>query len=932
MKDLPKAYNPKEVEDEIYRKWEASGYFNPDNLPADEAGRFKEPFSIAMPPPNATAALHVGHSMFLTIQDIMTRFARMSGKKTLWLPGTDHAAIATNFVVERQIWETEKKTRKDLGREEFLRRVDAYVEKTRGTIGSQIRKMGSSCDWSREKYTFSPELSLAVRTVFKKMYDGSLIYRGSRIVNWCPRCGTTLADDEVLHKPLAGTMYYIRYPLAKSKDFLVVATARPDTMLGDTAVAVNPKDPRYKKFVGTTAMLPLLNRELPVIADEHVDMKFGTGAMKVTPGHDQHDFEIAQRHKLDSISLLGEDGKILAESAADYGFESYSGLAADEAREKIVAELTSAGFIEKTEKMEHSVGRCYRCDAVVEPIVSKQWFVNVNGELRIENDEFRKKLKLKEKTTLREMAMAAVKSGAIKIVPERFTKTYLNWIENLRDWNISRQIWYGHKIPVWYCDDCEEVIVAIEEPAECPKCKSVRLLQDPDTLDTWFSSSLWTFSTLGWPLNSVERASPQRGGPNNDLKTYHPTTIMETGYDILFFWVARMVLATGFAVEDIPFQTVYLNGLVRDIGGKKMSKSLRNVLNPLEVIEKFGTDALRLSMVIGTTAGNDLKISEQKIETYRNFVNKLWNISRFILSSQENSPSAPSLTKEGVGGVPEPKSLADQWILSELDNLIAAVHKNFAAYQYGQAGEALYDFTWNKFADWYIEISKIRDNKLEISDSQQILRYVLQNLLRMWHPFIPFVTEHIWSQFNNDLLMIQQYPSPILPLRKGETKRGYENFSALQDLITGLRNLRSEFRQPPAEIFATYIQPAPQWLTDHLPIVEKLARVRVNSQDSEGLSERIVAASIATKKMPYFLWEKSKIYLIIPHFDAAKELALTQKDLNAAEAQIAKYQTQLSKKDFLKKAPPQIVEKLKTDAAAAAGRAEKLQEKIKLLK
>ena len=843
--------------------------------------------------------------MFLTIQDIMTRHARMSGKKTLWLPGTDHAAIATNFVVERQIWETEKKTRQDLGREEFLRRVNEYVEKTRGQIGQQIRKMGSSCDWSREKYTFSPELSLAVRTVFKKMFDAGLIYRGSRIVNWCPRCATTLADDEVQYKTVPGTMYYIRYPLATGKGGVVVATARPDTMLGDTAVAVNPKDARYKKLIGQTLMLPLLNRELPVIADEHVDQKFGTGAMKVTPGHDQHDFEIGQKHKLPIISIFGEDGKITDEAAADYGFEGYAGLTSEAATKKIVDELTTGGFIEKTENIEHSVGHCYRCSTIVEPIISKQWFIGVNSKLKIQSSKFRKQINLKnEEASLKDIATAAVKSGAIKIVPERFTKIYLHWMENLRDWNISRQIWYGHQIPVWYCQSCEEVVVSVETPTECPKCKSDLLTADPDTLDTWFSSSLWTFSTLGWPAETA------------DLKTFHPTTILETGYDILFFWVARMVIMTGFALEDVPFRTVYLNGLVRDITGKKMSKSLRNVLNPLEVIEKFGTDAVRLSMVLGSTPGNDLKISDQKIEASRNFVNKLWNISRFILSSLPSPGDGEGLRERS----PEPKSLADQWILAELDHLISQVDKYFQTYQYGQAGEALLDFTWNKFADWYLEIAKIEKGK------EQILGHILQTILKLWHPFIPFVTEHIWSNVSDELLMIQKYPSPVLPLAKGEMKRG-SDFKDLQDLITGLRNLRSEYRQPPAEIFAAYIESAPEWLREHLPIVEKLARVRVNFDKVP-----------RDKKMPYFLWPaqggqaSSKAYLIIPHFDAAKEAALTEKDVKAVAALVAKLETQLSKKDFLKKAPAEIVEKLKADAAAATDRQKKLTEKLAALK
>jgi valyl-tRNA synthetase len=897
MKELAKTYNPKDTENAIYQKWEASGFFNPDNL-EKASDRFwnAEVFSIAMPPPNITAVLHLGSALFLTIEDIMTRYARMSGKKTLWLPGTDHAAIATNSVVERQIWEQEKKSLHDIGREEFLRRVEEFISQTRGRIQVQIRAMGSSCDWSREKYTFSPELSVAVRTIFKKFYDAGLIYRGERIVNWCPHDGTTLADDEVEYRPTQGQLYYIRYHLTQGKGVLTVATTRPETMLGDTALAVHPQDPRYKQYVGQHVMLPIVNRELPVVADEEVDREFGSGVLKVTPGHDPHDFEIGKRHNLETINLFTPEGKINEQEAYDHGFEEFANLTAPEARAKIVQALTEAGFLEKTESLTHNVGVCYRCENIVEPIVSKQWFVDVNKKIKLNRDKFQSLLKLPAEASLREIGTASVKSGAIKIIPERFGKIYLQWMDNLHDWNISRQIWFGHRIPVWYCDNCGETIVAVDAPQTCSSCGKNQLTQDPDTLDTWFSSSLWTFSTLGWPKETV------------DLMTYHPTTILETGYDILFFWVARMILMTGFALEDIPFHTVYLHGLVRDLKGKKMSKSKGNVVNPLDMIEKYGTDALRLSLILGTTPGNDSKTSETKIQNYRNFVNKLWNISRFILSSSSDEKTWPG------PAAPDPQTLADQWILSQLDILTAKVRSSLDAYQYSLAGELLETFTWTDLADWYVEVSKVEKGK------GTILKYLLGELLKLWHPFIPFVTEQLWSQFSPEFLMIQPYPQAQTAKN---TKELGEKFLKLQQLISGLRNLRAEYHQPPAPIFASYLELLPQfeWLKEQTALIEKLARVKLNLE-----------AVDATKKMPYFLWENQRVYLIMPNFDPDKELMLAEKELKITEILRKKFAAQLNKKDFASKAPAEVVATLQRNFAEAEERAKKLKTKLESLR
>ncbi len=925
-KALPKKIDPK-IENEIYKKWESSKFFNPDNLEtADDRFWKAEPFSIAMPPPNVTAELHLGSALFLTLQDIMVRHARMRGFKTLWLPGTDHAAIATQNVVERKILETEKKTRQDLGRQELLRRINEFVSQTRGHIQNQIRKMGSSCDWSREKFTLSPELSLAVRTAFKQMYDAGLIYRGDRMINWCPRCGTTLADDEVEYKTVKGEMYYIRYPFKGGENFLTVATVRPETMLGDTGVAVNPKDLRYKKFVGKILMLPLLNREIPIVADDHVDPEFGTGAVKVTPGHDPNDFEIAKQNGLEMINLYTPDGHINPEEATDHGFDEYGGLRAEEARDKILAELESKEFLEKTEPIEHRVGVCYRCDTVVEPMISKQWFVGVNTEFRIENKEFGKSLKLSEKTTLKELMTAVIKSGAVKIVPQRFEKNYFEWMKNLRDWTISRQIWYGHQIPAWYCQNCKAVIVAIETPTACGECHATLMVQDEDTLDTWFSSGLWTFSTLGWPSSAKTRE-----GKPSDLELFHPTTILETAYDILFFWVARMILMSGFLLGDIPFKTVYLHGLVRDIEGKKMSKSSGNKINPLEVQAKFGTDALRLSLILGNTPGNDMKFSETKVEAGRNFINKLWNIARYLISLEPSPLAAvPTIASgEGRGEGPKNLSLAAEWIEERLNIATTITNQKIAAHDYGSAADELMKFTWNELADWYLEIAKIEKPKPELG------KKILENLLKLWHPFIPFITEYIWSQFHASLLMVEEYPTPAAGGKSQITNsKSQTQFKHLQELITGLRNLRAEYREESKKILASYVElpNSLSWIHDYSGVIERLSRTKIN-----------FAKMDEDKKMPYFFWspyggspegggESVKVYLIIPNFDPKTEITLTEKKLTETEDRIKKLSSQMSKRGFLKKAPADIITKMKTDLTSAEARAEALKTKLKHLK
>ncbi len=751
MKELPKAYLPTDYEKKIYQIWESSGYFNPDNLKSDG-----EPFSISLPPPNATGILHLGHAVMLAIQDLLIRFNRMLGKKTLWLPGTDHAAIATQNVVEKNLWEQEKKTRFDLGREKFINRVNDFVESSRNIIRNQMRGMGVSCDWSRERYTLDDGLSQTVKQVFVKMYHDGLIYRGTRIVNWCYRCGTTLADDEVEYKESLGKLYYINYGP------VTVATTRPETKIGDTALAVNPKDVRYKKLIGQEleVVLGKVKVKVKVIADKIIDPNFGTGVVGVTPAHSLVDFELAQKYHLPLKEIIGPDGKMTTEAGA------YVGLPVKEARQKLLADLGNK--VEKIEDYKHNLSICYRCGTPVEPLPSKQWFVAVDKPFKIG---------LFKKTTLKKLAIEAVKSGQIKIIPERFVKVYFNWMENLHDWCISRQIWFGHRIPVWYrhkpeqSESDQEIYIGVKEP------KGNDWQQDPDTLDTWFSSSLWTFSTLGWPKQT------------NDLKTFHPTSVIETGYDILFFWVARMILMTRYATKQIPFKTIYLHGMVRDKKGRKMSKSLSNGINPIEIIQKYGADTLRLSMIIGTTPGNDFRLYDEKIAGFRNFVNKLWNISRFIL-----------LTTKEITTIDKPhtKTLADKWVLSRLENITLEVTNHLNKFKFSQAAEKLYDFTWHELADWYLEIAKIE------GDKNQILTFILQTILKLWHPFTPFITETIWQEAFKDkgLLMIQ--PWPKLSGYKNETAE--KDLTEIQKIIALIRNFRAENKIAKDKILECHIQ------------------------------------------------------------------------------------------------------------------------------
>ena len=873
--ELPKAYDASKTEDSIYKSWEESGFFNPDSLK-----NTKDYFSIAMPPPNATGVLHTGHATMLAIQDLMTRYNRMSGKKTLWLPGTDHASIATQTKVEK-IMAKENLTRHQLGRDKFLERVDEFVEDSRNTIKNQVRKMGSSCDWSRERFTLDEGLNKAVVTAFEKMYTDGLIYRGDRVVNWCPRCHSTLADDEVEYKEQQAKMYTFKY----HKDFpFTIATTRPETKLGDTAVAVNPKDERYKKYIGQEFDVDFVgvSLKLKIIADRNVDMEFGTGALGVTPAHSHVDYQMAIENKLPIVKVIDKDGNI------EVGFGEFSGQSVIAAREAVVEKLKNQGLLEKEEDIKNNLSICYRCGTAIEPLPSLQWFVAVDKPFKLKD---KSKLKWdKDEATLKELSIHVIKNNLIKIVPERFEKTYFHWMENLHDWCISRQIWYGHQIPVWYRD--QEISVGQSQPA------SDSWTQDEDTLDTWFSSALWTFSTLGWPEET------------DDLHNFHPTSVMETGYDILFFWVARMISMSVYCLNDIPFETVYLHGLVRDENGVKMSKSLDNAIDPLDMIEKYGTDALRLSMLIGVTPGNDFKLYDDKVESYRNFVNKLWNISRYVLTSVEEVKLVDQL--------PGAKTLADKWILSRLSQTIEGVNKNMASYNFSLAGESLQQFTRDEFADWYLEIAKVEKNK------DEILLYILQNILKLWHPFIPFITEELWQNFTSDkLLMIEKWPEAEFKI----DEKSITDIKRIQDLIVNIRNLRSENKVEPAKkVAVTVIVGENEILVNNeSAVIKNLARCESLTVMASGEKPVNNVGTVTTDGL--------EIYLDLTGIiDTVAETERINKDIIETEKYIASLKAKLANEEFAANAPEVVVNGEKEKLKTAEEKLAKLQNQLNNLK
>ena len=726
-KELPKVYEPREVEGRVYEMWEKNGCFEGHRDPD------KRPFTIVMPPPNVTGQLHMGHAMDCTLQDILIRFKRMQGYAALWVPGTDHAGIATQIKVEEELRKSEGLTRYDLGREKFLERVWDWKHKFGNRIVEQQKKLGASCDWSRARFTMDEGLSNAVRHVFVSLYNKGLIYKGSRIINWCPHCVTALSDAEVEYKEKPGHLWHIRYPIAGEEGrYVTVATTRPETMLGDTGVAVNPEDGRYRDIVGKKCILPLVNKEIPIVADAYVDMEFGTGCVKMTPAHDPNDFEVGLRHNLESIRVLDDNGKVVE------GYGRYSGMDRYEARKAIVADLEEQGYLVKVEEHTHNVGTCYRCGTDVEPIISAQWFVKMEPLAR--------------------EALRVVNDGEVKFVPDRFSKIYTNWMENVHDWCISRQLWWGHRIPAWTCEDCGEMTVSETDPTECQHCHSTHIRQEEDVLDTWFSSALWPFSTLGWPNESSE-----------DFKYFYPTDVLVTGYDIIFFWVARMIFSACEHTGKPPFHTVFIHGLVRDDKGRKMSKSLGNGIDPLEMADQYGADALRFNLITGNSPGNDMRFYTERCEAMRNFANKIWNASRFLMMN---------LTIDRCE-LPGRLELEDKWILSKLNSVIPEVTENMERYELGVAAQKVYDFIWDSYCDWYIELTKTRlqgedeDSKLR---AQQVLCYVLTETLKLLHPFMPFITEEIWQALphSGDYLMLQQWPQHRAELDFPEEEKAME--------------------------------------------------------------------------------------------------------------------------------------------------------------
>lgn len=865
-KEMAKAYNPKEVEDKIYDFWQEGNYFHA------EVDKDKKPYTIVMPPPNITGQLHMGHALDNTLQDILIRWRRMQGYSALWLPGTDHASIAT----EAKIVEAMRKegiTKEDLGREKFLERAWEWKKEYGGRIVSQLKKMGSSCDWERERFTMDEGCSKAVKEVFVRLYNKGLIYRGERIINWCPHCKTSISDAEVEFEEQAGHFWHLRYPLTDGSGYLELATTRPETLLGDTAVAVNPSDERYKDLVGKTLTLPLVGREIPIVADDYVDVDFGTGVVKITPAHDPNDFQVGLRHNLPVINVMTDDAKIVDD------YPEYAGMDRYEARDAIVKDLDEGGFLVKVEKHDHNVGTCYRCHSTVEPRVSKQWFVKM--------DE------------LAGPAIECVKSGKTKFVPERFNKIYYHWMENIRDWCISRQLWWGHRIPAYYCDECGEVTVAKEMPEKCPKCGCTHLHQDEDTLDTWFSSALWPFSTLGWPDKTPE------------LDYYFPTNTLVTGYDIIFFWVARMIFSSVEQMDSQPFDTVFIHGIVRDENGVKMSKSLGNGIDPLLVIDQYGADALRMFLATGNSPGNDMRYSEKRVEACRNFANKLWNASRFVHMNIDDYNVKNEL--------PATLETEDKWILHTLNNVAKEVNENLEKFELGIALSKIYDFIWNSYCDWYIELCKARlqSEGETAQNARQVLIYVLDKILKLLHPFMPFITEEIWQTIPHDTegktVMLEKYPEydPSLDFPSEA-----EEMMKVMEAITAIRTQRNEMNVPPSKKAKLFIATAiPETFSNGEQFFKKLASAsEVEISDSFDIDGAVTVVT-----------SDAKIYIPMEELvDKEAELKRLNKELKQVEKMLAQDEGKLNNPGFMSKAPEKVIEKIK-------GQAEKEREKIALI-
>ena len=872
-RELPKIYEPQQVEDRIYKMWESGGYFKPQGK-VDA-----KPFTIVMPPPNVTGQLHMGHAMDATLQDTLIRFKRMQGFDALWVPGVDHAGIATQIKVEEELRVKEGLTRYDLGREKFLERVWDWKNKYGNRIVEQQKKLGASCDWDRSAFTMDDNCSHAVREVFVSLYEKGLIYKGSRIINWCPHCVTALSDAEVEYVDKPGKLWHLRYPLTDGSGEVVVATTRPETMLGDTGVCVNPNDERYQHLIGKTVTLPLVNKQIPIVADDYAEMEFGTGCVKMTPAHDPNDFEVGLRHNLEVIRVLDDNGKVNALGG------KYEGLDRYDARKQIVADLEEGGYLVKIEDHAHNVGTCYRCHNDVEPIISAQWFVRMKP--------------------LAEEAIRVVRDGETKFVPDRFTKTYMNWMENVRDWCISRQLWWGHQIPAWTCE-CGHITVSREDAKVCAKCGSAHITREEDVLDTWFSSALWPFETLGWPNVDAE-----------DFKRFYPTDVLVTGYDIIFFWVARMIFSGCEHTGKTPFHTVLIHGLVRDNQGRKMSKSLGNGIDPLEMISQYGCDALRMNMVTGNSPGNDMRFYVERCEAMRNFANKLWNASRYVMMnlSEDAKNELPALSK---------LEIADKWVLSKLNTLIAEVTENMEKYELGVAIQKIYDFVWDTYCDWYIELTKARLYSEDAERKQTaiaVLVYVLDQMLKLMHPFMPFITEEIWQSIphEGDALIVAQWPEYREDL---SFKAECAQMESVMDAIRAIRNRRTEMNVPPSKKAALFVLTSkPQIFTEGEGFLQRLAyadEVSLLDKEPENLDGMVTIPT-----------SDAKLYIPMGQLvDVAKEVERISKELEKNQKFLSSLEAKLSNEKFVARAPEAVVNAEKEKAAKTRDLIAQLEESL----
>lgn len=858
LENLPKNYDPKEFEDRLYKFWNDNGYFTP------EIDKNKKPYTIMMPPPNVTGSLHMGHALNNTIQDILIRWKRMEGYSALWLPGTDHASISTEAKVVEKI-KSEGRSKEELGREGFLKEAWAWTDIYGGTIKNQLKKLGVSCDWSRDRFTLDEMLSNAVEEVFVRLYDKGLIYRGDRIINWCPSCHTAISDAEVDHEDAHGYLWHVKYPIKDSDQFITIATTRPETILGDLAVAVNPDDERYFNLVGKTALVPIIDREVPIIADPYVEMDFGTGALKITPSHDPNDFEVGERHGLGQCVVINEDGFMNSNAA---GFE---GLERFEARRAMAKALEEKGYLDAVKDHDNAVGHCERCKTIIEPLISKQWFVKMEP--------------------LAKPSLEAYYKGELKFIPERFGKVYTHWLENIKDWCISRQLWWGHRLPVYYCDDCGEIIVSREETISCSKCESTNIRQETDTLDTWFSSALWPFSTLGWPEKT------------EDMDYFFPTDVLVTGYDIIFFWVIRMVFSSLEQTGELPFKDVFLTGLVRDSQGRKMSKSLGNGIDPLELIEEYGADALRFTLVTGNTPGNDMRFYTERVEASRNFANKLWNATRFVMMNLDDETEDYTIDLEKL----EPE---DKWIISRITKVMGDVKSNLDKYELGLAAQRVYDFIWEDYCDWYIEMAKTRlygENKASKSTAQQVLVSVLRDTLKLLHPFMPFITEEIWQYLpgKSKALIMEDWPKPDKELLFEEAEKSIE---FIKSAIKGVRNARAEMNIVPSRKAGLIFVTEDEVLKEIIVQSEKKFRTLASADsitfasDKSGFGEGFVSVVL----------DGCEVFIPLADLiDFDKELERLEKEKAKLEDEIKRVDSKLSNQGFVAKAPAKVVDEEK---------------------